>query len=227
MPLGDSRTRTRERFNDVRAFLSYIGSLEPAPPNVVPQHVNTMKGLFYVHLYAAFEKSINDIVESSLLIVSSSSVKKKHFVPQVSALVCNDKLKSIRDSAQNKMSKKSADMFLELFSDSIGNIDEAIFSRQLQNVWMNTIDDVLHCLGCIEPSFTARDRAVVDEIVERRNAVAHGREAADLVGQRFRTSDLRSKLDCLYEVTLSVLRVIEDHCTNKKFIRPNVRRYYK
>jgi hypothetical protein len=76
------RERTRKRLNEVQINLNHISLLEPQDPSIeMPIEVKIMKGLFYVHLYAAFEKNINDLVQTTLTEIASIKVKKSTILP--------------------------------------------------------------------------------------------------------------------------------------------------
>ena len=65
MPLSTVKNRSRERFNEVLLNLAFIESIEPSAEP--PIHVKIQRGLYYVHLYSALEKVVNETVEQALL----------------------------------------------------------------------------------------------------------------------------------------------------------------
>ncbi|MBF0408697.1 MAG: hypothetical protein HQM10_15220 [Candidatus Riflebacteria bacterium] len=227
MSFSSVTRRVSERFNEVQVLLNHITSSEPADvTELVPLDVKIMKGLFYVHLYAAFEKSINEIIETALTLISSKSIKNNHLSPTLLSIALSDKFKSLKDSSHSKVLIKSSEIFSESISKNVVPINEAIFANHLQNAWVTTIIEITTILGIDGFSFGTRGRVTIDEVVDRRNAVAHGRDSASSVGERYRANILRQKLEIVSEATQMFLSVIEEHCDSKKYVKPNSRRYY-
>lgn len=71
MPLTIVRNSSRTRFNEVFQNLNFIESIEPEGES--PIHVKIQRGLYYVHLYSALEKVINETVERVLIIIESQN----------------------------------------------------------------------------------------------------------------------------------------------------------
>ena len=60
--------------------------------------VKILRGLFYVHLYGAFEKSVNDIIQSYLRKVETLGVVKAHAVPQFWPTALDASFKSLQST---------------------------------------------------------------------------------------------------------------------------------
>jgi len=227
MPFNAVKSRTSERFNEVLIFLNYVSLEEPTnPTEAVPLEVKIMKGLFYVHLYSAFEKSINDVVETMLSLISSRCVKNNHLLAPVLSVVLIDKIKSLKACGYSKLFTKSSDVFIDAASTTITPINETIFSGHLQNVWVKTIDEIFITLGMGPVSLDMRSKTTIDEVVEKRNAVAHGRDSAASVGERYRVNVLRGKMEILSSSINEIINSIEEYYISKRFIKPAVRRHY-
>lgn len=228
MSLDRVRNKASERFNEVQIFLSFIQRSEPEGYiDLVPLELKVMKGLFLVHLYAAFEKTINETVETSLSLISSRNIKNNHFYSSLLSVVLSDKMKSIKDGSYSNIFIKSSELFIESTSNNVIPINETIFSGQLQNVWAKTIVEISSILGMKGFSFDSRARATIDEIVDKRNAVAHGRDNASSVGERYRVNALREKMETISTAAHFFISSVEDHCEQKKYIKPTHRRYYE
>lgn len=221
------KERNRKRFNEVNTLLNYIQSIEPSDVNEdVPIEVKVIKGLFYVHLYAAFEKSVNDLVETSILLISSNRIPNKHFQPFVLSIILSDKVESLRQVSHKKKYKNATDLFLEAASNEITTLNESVFSSPLQNVWTKTLRDVFSAFGLKELKLLRSEVVTIDEIVDKRNAVAHGRDSASLVGERMKADELRKKMVNIQTVTDKLTDLLELHYINKRHIRPQFKRNY-
>ena len=71
-----------------------------------------------------------------------------------------------------------------------------------------------------------RIRHTVNEITEKRNAVAHGRETPLTVGETHRANVLRVKTNEIQLVVNMVIDLFEDYIINQSFIRSEYRYIY-
>jgi len=221
------KNNARSRFNENQVFLSYITSLEPTnPSDVVPTEVNIMKGLFYVHLYASLEKSVNELIENTLVHISSKSVQYQHFNNPFYSISLVNKLKSFKDTGYNNFFNKASEIFNELSSSDACNLQETTFSKSLQNIWINTIKEICNSFGISTFSVTANIKATVDEIVDKRNAVAHGRETAKAIGERFRTIEIRKKMELIIEFCNYLIDLFEEFYLQKNYLKPTAKSLY-
>ncbi|MCK6609292.1 MAG: hypothetical protein L6Q46_13485 [Flavobacterium sp.] len=221
------KNRARARFNENLTYLNYLTSLESNDATIpATTELKIMKGLFYVHLYSSLEKTVNDLIENTLISINSQSIKKKHFHLPFNTISLLGKLQAFKDCGYKNFFGKAIEIFEEMNSDSVSNINETAFSNSLQNVCKKTIIEILSAFGITNFTIDPRTRTTIDEIVEKRNAVAHGRESATYVGERFRTTDLRIKMNTITAFTFELIDLFENYHDNKKFIKPQSKKHY-
>jgi len=221
------KDRARQGFNEVLYYLNHITSHEPDGTSLAtPMEIKIMRGLFYVHLYAALEKTVNDIVQQTLIKVSSHNVKHNHYTIPFNAISLMNKLRSFKDSSYTVFIQKSTEIFEDMTCTRVTPINETAFSNNLQNVWISTIDEVRKAFGMRAFALPPRITATVNEIVDKRNAVAHGRESASTIGERHRTDVLRTKMDIITAFTYELIEEFEIYYNEKSFLKPTAKRYY-
>lgn len=227
MSFSNIRNNTRTRFSEVQTYLNHLSSLEPVNvTETVPLEFNIMKGLFHVHLYAALEKAVNELIEHTLIHIKAQRVKQNHYSIPFNTISLVDKLKSFKACGYRSFFEKAIDIFSEMTSSNVQSLNEAVFANQLQNVWTATIIEVTKAFGITNFKIEPRVKATIDELVEKRNAVAHGRESAVAVGERFRIDVIRVKMDIIINFTYQLIDVFEDYYTTKKFIKGHCKRLY-
>ncbi|QKG52128.1 MAE_28990/MAE_18760 family HEPN-like nuclease [Hymenobacter sp. BRD67] len=201
--------------------------MEPNDPQIVPSlELKIMRGLFQVQLYACLEKTINDVIEQALRNISAKQVKNSHYILPFSVISLYNKLKSIKDSGYDKFFLKSTELFSEISNSNTVSINETMFSSTLQNVWAKTIEEVVKAFGIKGYSIPLSSRVTVDELVDKRNAVAHGRESASTIGERQRAQVLASKMTVISTVTSEIIDLFDTYCTTNGFIKPAAKKYY-
>lgn len=227
MSFSTIKNQNTSRFNEVQVLLNYISSLEPLlPTDPTPAEVKIMRGLFYVHLYAAFEKSMNEVVQKSLLLINAKSVKNNHFILPFNTIAVYDKIQSLKECGYKKVIERSVELFAEVGSKNVRPLNETTFSKRLQNVWIETIEEVMFAFGMQPLVLSAREKATINEIVDKRNSVAHGGESASYVGERHRTPVLRIKLQIVQELMINVIDRFEEYYEDKKYLKPIMKKHY-
>lgn len=93
---------------------------------------------------------------------------------------------------------------------NVTSLNEILFSRKLQNIWIETIEEIIAAFGMQILTLTPRTRATIDEIVGKRNAVAHGGESASYVGERHR-ANLKAKFQIAQDFMIEVIDNFEDY----------------
>lgn len=228
MTFAVDRTDIDSRFRDVRALISLIKRMESEDvPPVDSDEVKILRGLFYVHLYGAFEKSINDIVQAYLRKVESLNIVKAHTSPHFWPTALDASFKSLQSTLGSGNWKKRGEFIFATESNEVCAIADGVFSEQLQNIWPETIDTVFLYLGLGQMDWIDLDILAVREVVDKRNQVAHGRTAPVRVGNSVRSPGLELRLNSLYLIVSSIADQMEGHIEGLRFIRAEHREGYR
>ncbi|MEL1221202.1 MAE_28990/MAE_18760 family HEPN-like nuclease [Aeromonas hydrophila] len=221
MPFNIVRSNSRGLFNEVLVNLNFIESLEPnEPQKETPINVKILRGLFYVHLYAALEKVVNETVEQVMLIIKSNAIKNKHFAMHLNVITLNSKMQSFKECGYKDYFKKSRDIFNNIDSEESFEISNTVFSGGLQNIWFKTIEEILDSFGVQEMHVHPRVKMTIDEVVDKRNSIAHGRESPTKVGERHRCSNLRIKTQEIQLFSEDFISAFEIYILEKKYLKP-------
>ncbi|MDM8550418.1 MAE_28990/MAE_18760 family HEPN-like nuclease [Desulfobacterales bacterium HSG2] len=219
MPFSIVKKNYRERFSEVMLNLAHIESVEPKEPAETPPYVKIQRGLYYVHLYSALEKTVNEVVEQTILIINGRGVKNKHFETNFNVISLNSKMQSFKSCGYKEYINKSVDVFKSIGSDESFEISNTIFSQSLQNVWFKIIEQTLDSFGASPIIVEPRVRYTIDEVVDKRNAVAHGRETPKVVGERHRADVLRDKTEDIQLVIDLFIDSFETYISDLAYIQ--------
>ncbi|MBK9673465.1 MAG: hypothetical protein IPO70_14825 [Bacteroidetes bacterium] len=221
------KNNARARFDEVRIYLDYLSSIEPADRTIpITLELKIMKGLFQVHLYSSFEKTINELIVNTLRYIGSNNVSNIDYNVPFNTISLVNKLKAFKDSGHKQFFNKSIEIFAEMTSSDVGVITETTFDKILQNVWIETVEQVLKSFGIMNFVIPSGVRVTINELVEKRNAVAHGRESASVVGERFRTDVMRVKMEVVINFANELIELFENYYSNKKFLKGHAKRHY-
>ncbi|MBU9229665.1 hypothetical protein KTD22_23880 [Burkholderia multivorans] len=228
MSLDIPRTDIDARFMEVRNLLSFIKSQESTDtPPIDAEHVKIMRGLFYVHLYGAFEKSINEAVSSFLRAVADLQLQTLHVAPSFLPLALDGRFKSLHSTPGESNWKKRVLFVGAMLADNPCSINDAIFSDQLQNVWPATLRDISSYMGIDEPVFDSTHVLAMNEVVEKRNQVAHGRISPLKVGANIRANNLEDRFNSIESVLSEFILHLENSFDSLCYIKQEFRGQYQ
>lgn len=213
------------RFNEVFLYLQDVTQKE-APSAAATPEVKIMRGLFFVLLYGAFEKTVNEAVQLTLNKILTLKPKNCDVITPFNVISLSRRWKSVKDSGHKKAFEQMSEFFGAVESTDFHPFDDTLFGLFLQNIWAKSLVETLNALGASGIEITVSQRAVIDEVVNLRNSVAHGREAASEVGEGPRCADLRKKFDALKAFTDKLIVHLEEFIERREFIRPAVRAGY-
>jgi hypothetical protein len=188
----------------------------PAPAPVVS------KGLVFVQNYALYEYSLVSSLAAALATAKTHGLTLNDVRHELLALILSSEFDSAADSSQDKRWSQRIELFRRVrCHEQIGaGRFEGIFptdgshfrTRQLETIWS--------LLGIAVPIVaTPRHRGRIDEMVEHRNAIAHGRESPDVIGRRFSEAEIHSRIDDTAALCVHIIDTLEIHSRNPANLR--------
>lgn len=227
MNLVISRVSIDARMREVRSLISFIKTQESkATPPVDTDDVKILRGLFYVHLYGAFEKTVNECVESYLRSIATLELEVRHVTLQLIPLALDAKFKALHSVPGTSNWKKRVTLVESMSSSEVCEVNDLLFADQLQNVWPDTLRNIIQYLGLGTVAFTEADTLACSEVVDKRNQVAHGRTSPLRVGASIKSADLESRLNSILSLLEQFILHLEAQYTTLTYIRPEFHANY-
>jgi hypothetical protein len=179
-----------------------------------------LRGLHFVQVYAAVEFSVTAALQETLRQVATVQPPLATVKLEFHAVSSNHLFQSLSDG-KGKRLKKRLELLRAQTSPDLCRINDSMFSDLLQNVTSEFLVDVCDCF-CISLACLGEEsnRRYIDEIVERRNAVAHGRESALDVGARQTSANLEQRLITSQLVIDEFVTALDLLLANRSFLRP-------
>ncbi|RMN40921.1 hypothetical protein SAMN05444506_10883 [Pseudomonas syringae] len=225
-----AREGMNERLAEARALLDCVKHQEPdeGVPNLPTALSLTLRGLFYVSVYGALEYSVTHGTQAFINNLCSLSVNTKHLEHSLYSIALDSQLSSARDSGEKKKWETRRALFKSVEVGSACSIPDTVFGSYLHNVYPKTILEIFCCLGISKPATNAESEiGYFKEITEKRNAVAHGREAAGEAGKGLTKHDMEIRLNAAYSICSYFLDAIDEHTATLKFVRARFRSNYR
>ncbi|WP_148049557.1 MAE_28990/MAE_18760 family HEPN-like nuclease [Pseudomonas brassicacearum] len=215
------RAETAARLSEVFQLIELIRQLESSPPQPDPAEAKILRGLFWVHLYAALEYAVNSSTQRFLQAVEALNVPPEHLKPCFFSVALEPNFSALRNVGEDKRWTKRME-FLGAQSSAVPNkINADIFGLYLQNIWAEKIEALFACFGITQaivpdPSY----KPYIDELVMHRNGIAHGRTSALGVGSARRSPDLLLRYEAISATCKYIFDCLEQHHTSRGVIQP-------
>jgi hypothetical protein len=229
MPLSTLQPLVTARFQEVNSLLSVTAALESTNP-LVPDtdDVRALRGLLYVHMYGAFEYAMDQSFIRLAQHVSSRGIARRHIHTPIFSVALDNEFKSLQDvKSPQKTFRKRVEAMVCTRDQVPVTIQDNVLSSGLQSAGSTMIALAFAVYGIPDQYlYDLTAKGYIDEVVERRHAVAHGRESPAIVGIR-KVVELRLRYNALYSQSMYVIEIINQFCTSKKYVLPRYRRSYR
>lgn len=207
-----------KRLIEVRDYLHLIQSVQPVVP-VLRSDWIAAKGLFFVHLYSAYEFTVTTAFRTTLQVLGRSGLTLATCHPAFLSVALDAELRSVGQSGNKRCWEKRRVLFQGIKSNTPLQLNDSLLptdgshfrTKHLKCLW-----DTL----CINAPVVPRPPLMgrIDELVENRNAVAHGRESAATVGGRYSVLDLQKRYDDVHEVCIHLVQVLAKYLKDRQYV---------
>jgi hypothetical protein len=196
------------RFVEVQELLSFIERGEKAPPARDPTEIRLMRGLFYVHLYGAFEFSVNRIIVGAAQAINQAQVPHSNVSHALGTLVLDRNFNSL--SQTGRQWPKRLELIQLRISDTVARIDDG--SVDMQNIWLHSLEQIFQIFGVSKPvMFDVTKTGYIREVVEARNKIAHGQDSPLVYGSTKRCAELQIVHDAIRTEAFYILDCFNDY----------------
>ena len=180
--------------------------------------IATSKGLAFVQMYAMYEFTLHGVVEASIDAVCQLGLTLGELRRELTALFLGNEFTSIRDcGAERRWKLQTLVMIKASSTTSAASCGSKVFPSdgshyrrsQLQSIW-----EIFGVTCSIVPS--GRMYPLIDELVENRNAIAHGRRTPDDVGRGYSETDIDKKIQETRNLCVHIVDSLAIHCSRKE-----------
>lgn len=216
--LEDITNKSNIRLGNVRELLLKIN--DNNKKDIQDPTTKIYKGLFFIVLYGAFEYTIVNCVQKCLSEINNKHCRIKDIKATLYCLVFNNECNALMD-ARNKKWEKRYELFSKIENNSDEcNIIDSLSPIQQGNIKYNHLKSLWKIFDISSEVITdIKLRVRFEELVENRNAIAHGREPCASVGQRYTANDLANIFDDISEYCSYVIETFKDYIINQEFKR--------
>lgn len=219
MTFVGAQNEMRERFAESASLLGHVRQQSPEVLAPLDSVQKSLRGLWLVSLYAAFERSANAIVEAAIQEVGSHGSRSIDCVPPIHSIIHFSKIQAVKDCGSAKVFDRSVNLFDAAFSEDKLKSFENPLAERMQNVGGDTLEWLAGLFGVSGFLVAPPDRGRLNSLRERRNAVAHGRDSASEVGQRYTLDELTNLYNSADAASTAFFLAMREHCSQRLYLR--------
>jgi MAE_28990/MAE_18760-like HEPN len=170
------------------------------------------KGLFFVHLYGAYEFTVRSALRATLNHLTASRVTYRGCQPVLLSVLLDAELRSFRDSGREGAWEARRKLFDLAHSRKRIEVDENVDPTTGRNVDVQQLRSIWASL-CVKTDFVPRPQLLgrISELVSARVNLSHGHLPAAEIGSRFTVQDLETIHRDISEICTHVINSLEDY----------------
>lgn len=226
--LDQSRTILREYSNEALIYIQKIKELEDESlrngVQHVREHLNSLKGLVPVYLYGVIEKTLTTAFDEFFAIIKSKNISYNKIAGDFYPFIFTDELNTFKSvtTSKSKNLVKLTKVFDKIHADTeINEIRLHYIYENITNCWPTVLVDIYNLFG-IDLEIDQRDQMAIYEIVEKRNAVAHGREKPTIAYVKA-ANDIIQRHALVSRVLENCISKLECYITDKMYLKTEYR----
>ncbi|MBL0736836.1 hypothetical protein JI750_08090 [Flavobacterium sp. GN10] len=215
---NDLKTESASKLVEVREFLDLTSNLIPPAPTPTPNSLLTAKGLFYVHVYGVFEFTITSCVKKTISAINIESTNVNNIKPLLLSLALNPEFDSL-SSTKNRNWTQRWNLFEKIRDNVIAQISTDLMPTDGKNIRFAQLESIWKTFCISAPILNAPSiGGRLKDIVDNRNAIAHGNNTPAEIGSRVSISDLYNRYNEMSSYCSYIIQVFEDYVNNKDFM---------
>ena len=174
------------------------------------------KGVFFVLLYGALEYTITASVQRCIVILNNRSYDIQSLKPTIYSLIFHNECNAITDAKDKKWSKRY-DLFSQINNSKVCAIEDHLFPTSIGNIKYQQLESIWKTFGISAAVLTdSRLKGRLSDLADNRNAIAHGRELASVVGGRYTAGEIEYIYNDISTYCSYITSVFEDYVTNEE-----------
>lgn len=213
---SDINAESTRRLTEARSLVLLIRNEELIQSLNLDSKVH--KGVFFVLLYGALEYTITAAVQRCISILNRKQYDIHTLKPTLYSLIFHKECNAIMEARDKKWTKRY-ELFSQLEGNKIANIDDCLFPTSIGNIKYNQLESIWNTFGITRDVVTdVKIKGRLAALADHRNAIAHGRELASVIGGRYTISEIDSIYNDISKYCSYIITVFEDYIMNEMYL---------
>jgi len=188
-----------------------------AATHIVGGNASTaVKGLVFVSIYAAYEHMVRTAVQMTISTLSAKKYRLKNLSVPLLSIFLDAELQSIRTCSDDRLWRHRINIFEKVFSTDLAATGTKLMPTDGTHYRYSNLQVIFSALGIKSSSNNQHLKRMlrIDEVVENRNKIAHGRETPEQIGGVYTHDDILDRIDHVENICRTFLNRIERFCKN-------------
>jgi hypothetical protein len=200
--------------NEVTSRLSGVEQhFSACCPDDRAMHATISKGMVFVQLYAIHEFSTKGMVKAGISAIKGAQVTFDQMRHETLALLLDKETCSVVDAGRQTAWNCRIELFNRARSTSLIDTADGTFPTDGSHFRLPQTYLIWELFGITAPVLPdVQLTHLIGEIVEHRNAIAHGRATATEIGRRFTHTEILKKIRSMLSIWLYQISTMEQHC---------------
>jgi RiboL-PSP-HEPN len=170
------------------------------------------KGMVFVQLYATYEFTVRGVTTGAIDAIAASGRRYLQLNPCLLSLMLHDPLKGVRECGSNNIWKTRERLFEKLYSADQIVLLNTTFPSDGSHFRQDQLETLFRIFGIHRiPARRRRHLQRINEVVNHRNEIAHGRATADQIGRSYTHSEIRRAISQIRSVCLFLISQVDSH----------------
>lgn len=210
---SDINSESIRRLSEAKASLILVKSKETI--HHLSIDIKIYKGIFFVLLYGALEYTITASVQRCIAILNSRNYDIQSLKSTIYSLAFHNECNAIADAKDKKWTKRY-NLFSQITNNKVCIIEDHLFPTSIGNIKYQQLESIWKTFGIsaeVLPDLKIKGR--LSDLADNRNAIAHGRELASVVGGRYAVGELEAIYNDISAYCSYITAVFEEYINNE------------
>jgi len=182
------------------------------------------KGFAFVQLYATYEFAVRASVQATLAGLRAAGLEIRSLRRELLALVLDPQWESASSSGRGRMWECRIALMSHMDAPELtSGIDDSLFPRDGSHYRVRQLQTIWRIFAITEPVVAdTRYLGRIEEFVENRNAISHGRRTPEDVGRRFSRQEIADRVIDTDAICNHIVGVLEAHLRMGRLVASGV-----
>jgi hypothetical protein len=215
--LNSIATDVSIRIIETKKLFKHIENLDISEPIDIK---NTLMGLIFISLYSVYEYAIASTIRITLTTINAKGHRPQDINPMFYSIAYHPQFECLIESGKDRKWKSRVQLLEKIENNEVFEINEAISPNGGKNYRYEQLEYLWKCFCIKDPIFPNNDlkyRGRVEELVRRRNEIAHGDHSSATVGKQYTMSELVERIEDINLYIYYMLNVFDSHIDEEKY----------
>lgn len=217
---SEASDNLHDRIQEARAIIEVVKRNESEKSH--EEETKILKGLFFVVVYGAVEKSICDCITICINYLNTLTLKVTDIRPELWALAYNPDCTRIEQNSNKRKWGNRNELFSKLYANNEKPyISPVLYPLEMGNVKMKQISVVWQTFGIKAPENPDLAKGydqTLKSIAEERMKIAHGRTTSTQVGSLVTAAEMQKKLNDVDYYCNYIISCFENYVTKRDYL---------